>query len=481
MNERDFVDRLLAGIPADPRLEVPPGDDAAVLRPPAGRRTVVTVDMLTEGVDFILGPDCPPRAVGHKALAVSLSDLAAMAARPEAAFVAVCLPRHGGDALGRGLLEGIEALARAHDVALAGGDTNSWDGPLVVSVTCLGSVPPGRAWRRDGARPGDLVVATGAFGGSLLGRHLAVEPRCREAAALAAGFAVHAAIDVSDGLALDLSRMMRASGVAAVVDPAAIPIHADALRAAARPGDGRTPLDHALADGEDFELVLAMPPEAARAAVAAAAAGSLPVRLTVTGTVAPGTGLFVRGRSGGLEPLEARGFLHEFDDATAPPIDRGTTPLTVKIGDEAALGRFAARLARALPPRAFVALEGDLGAGKTTLVKAVAAAVGIPPDEVVSPTFGLIHLHEGPTVRLVHADVYRLADSAELRETGWEDAVAGPGWVFVEWPSRIGTALPPDRLDVAIAIDSPTARTLRLVGTGPRSAAVVAALAAAPA
>jgi tRNA threonylcarbamoyladenosine biosynthesis protein TsaE len=84
-------------------------------------------------------------------------------------------------------------------------------------------------------------------------------------------------------------------------------------------------------------------------------------------------------------------------------------------------------------------------------------------------------------VRLVHADVYRLADSAELRETGWEDAVAGPGWVFVEWPSRISTALPPDRLDVAIAIDSPTARTLRLVGTGPRSAAVVAALAAAPA
>ena len=83
--ELDFVAGLLARIPPDPRLEVPPGDDAAVLRPTAGRRTVVTVDMLMEGVDFILGPDCPPRLVGRKALAVNLSDLAAMAARPEAA------------------------------------------------------------------------------------------------------------------------------------------------------------------------------------------------------------------------------------------------------------------------------------------------------------------------------------------------------------------------------------------------------------
>jgi hypothetical protein len=87
--ETDFVDWLLPRLPADPRLEVPAGDDAAVLRPPAQRRTVVTVDMLMEGVDFILGPDCPPQAVGHKALAVNLSDLAAMAARPEAAVVAV--------------------------------------------------------------------------------------------------------------------------------------------------------------------------------------------------------------------------------------------------------------------------------------------------------------------------------------------------------------------------------------------------------
>ena len=310
--ETDFVDWLLPRLPADPRLEVPAGDDAAVIRPPAQRRTVVTVDMLMEGVDFILGPDCPPQAVGHKALAVNLSDLAAMGSRPEAAVIAVSLPRRGGDSLARGLQEGIEALAARHGVALAGGDTNAWDGPLVVSVTAIGSVPPGAAWRRDGARPGDLIVVTGACGGSLLGRHLAVEPRVREALWIAERFAVHAAIDVSDGLSLDLARMMRASGTAAVLDLATIPIHPDAVRMAALPGDGRSALDHALADGEDFELLLAMPADAARA-LAAEAPAALGLPATIIAEVAEGEGLFSRTAVGQREPLAPRGFIHAFD------------------------------------------------------------------------------------------------------------------------------------------------------------------------
>ena len=241
--ETEFVNWLLSRIPTDPRLEVPPGDDAAVLRPPAMRRTVVTVDMLMEGVDFVLDPACQPRAIGHKALAVSLSDLAAMGARPEAALVAVALPRTGGDAIGRGLLDGIGALAAEYGVTLAGGDTNAWDGPLVISTTAIGSVPPGAAWRRDGSRPGDLIVVTGAFGGSLLGRHLAVVPRCREALFITDHFEVHAAIDCSDGLSLDLRRMMAASGTRGAVRLADVPIHPDAVRMSGQPGDGRSPLE----------------------------------------------------------------------------------------------------------------------------------------------------------------------------------------------------------------------------------------------
>lgn len=309
--ELDFVADLLARIPADPRLEVPPGDDAAVLRPPANRRTVVTVDMLMEGVDFILGPDCTPRQVGHKAVAVNLSDLAAMAARPEALVAAVALPRSSGAALGQGLLDGMLACAAEHGATLAGGDTNSWDGPLAISITALGSVPPGKAWRRDGARPGDLLVVSGACGGSLLGRHLAVAPRCREALLIADRFEVHAAIDLSDGLSLDLARMMQASGTAAVLDLAAVPIHADAVRMAVRPGDGRSPLDHALADGEDFELLLALPAaEATR--LAAEARDLLGIPFTVIGEVVEGTGLWARTATG-TTPLTPRGYEHAFD------------------------------------------------------------------------------------------------------------------------------------------------------------------------
>ena len=150
--------------------------------------------------------------------------------------------------------------------------------------------------------------------------------------------------------------------------------------------------------------------------------------------------------------------------------------LTVAVPDEAALVPLARRLVAALPPRAFVALEGDLGAGKTTFVKAVAAAMGIEPSEVVSPTFGLIHVHDVPAVhdrptpaapeRLVHADLYRLSGAGDLAEIGWEDATAGRCWVFVEWPSRAPTALPADRLDIAISIDSETGRTFQFTPHG---------------
>jgi tRNA threonylcarbamoyl adenosine modification protein YjeE len=161
-------------------------------------------------------------------------------------------------------------------------------------------------------------------------------------------------------------------------------------------------------------------------------------------------------------------------DGDVPPTV--TPALTVAVPDEAALTPLARRLVATLPQRAFVAIEGDLGAGKTTFVKAVAAAMGIDPSEVVSPTFGLIHVHDLPAAhdqpmlaapeRLVHADLYRLAGSGDLAEIGWEDATAGRCWVFVEWPSRATDALPADRLDIAIRIDSETGRTFQLTPRG---------------
>jgi len=161
-----------------------------------------------------------------------------------------------------------------------------------------------------------------------------------------------------------------------------------------------------------------------------------------------------------------------------PSTADGGGPLThiEVVPDEATLAPLARRLVAALPARAFIALEGDLGAGKTTFVKGVAAAIGIDPTEVVSPTFGLIHVHALPAAhdrtmphvpeRLVHADLYRLSGAGDLAEIGWEDATAGRCWVFVEWPSRATDALPADRLDIAIRIDSETGRTFRFTPRG---------------
>jgi tRNA threonylcarbamoyl adenosine modification protein YjeE len=154
-----------------------------------------------------------------------------------------------------------------------------------------------------------------------------------------------------------------------------------------------------------------------------------------------------------------------------PSIPDKALSCSIRIADESELPSVALALAAALPERAFVTLEGDLGAGKTTFVKAIAAAVGIDPGEVLSPTFGLIHVYDlprsGPTARLVHADMYRLGAAADLHETGWDDAIAGPCWVFVEWPRRIAAALPADRLDLTIDIDSETGRTITALATLP--------------
>ena len=167
--EQQFIAWLRQRLPPHPLLRLGPGDDAAVLNMAGIEQCTVTVDMLTDHVDFELA-EADPVLVGRKALAVNLSDLAAMASRPLAAVIAVALPRDGGRELAMKLYEGITPLAERYHVALAGGDTNSWDGPLVISVTLLGQVVGPGPLRRAGARPGDRLLVTGSLGGSILGR-----------------------------------------------------------------------------------------------------------------------------------------------------------------------------------------------------------------------------------------------------------------------------------------------------------------------
>ncbi|MGE3819398.1 MAG: thiamine-monophosphate kinase [Isosphaeraceae bacterium] len=287
------------------------GDDAAVLDLAVGSRLVVTTDMLMEGRHFTL-EEAGPVAVGHKALAVNLSDLAAMAARPVAGVVAVALPRRIASDVVQGLHEGLDALARTFGVAMVGGDTNAWDGPLVLSLTLLGETTDRGPVYRSGARPGDVILITGPLGGSLLGRHLRPVPRVREALTLHEAVPIRSMIDVSDGLASDLGHILEESGgLGAWIDAEAVPIHEDAEALSRR--DGRTALDHALNDGEDFELCLTLDPEAARLVTSSAPPG---VRLFQIGEVTAEPGLWLLDGSGGRSPLVASGFDHLRDRST---------------------------------------------------------------------------------------------------------------------------------------------------------------------
>jgi thiamine-monophosphate kinase len=307
--ELAHIDWLQLGTPSDPRLVAGIGDDAAVFAPFGASQLVAAVDVITDLVDFRIA-EVSPEQIGHKALGVNLSDLAAMAARPLAYLAALVLPQRAFDEpataeLAQGIHRGMQRLAAAHDVALAGGDTNTWSGPLAVSVTALGLCTGRGPLLRSGARPGDWLLVTGPLGGSLLGRHLAVTPRVELMIALHAAYELHAAIDISDGLTLDAARLATASGCGVELDLAALPVHDDAYRLAR--DTGRTPLDHALSDGEDFEILLAAPPaEAARMLAEAPQA----TQLTRIGQCIAEPGLWQQTPLGERIPLTPRGYQH---------------------------------------------------------------------------------------------------------------------------------------------------------------------------
>lgn len=254
--EFDYIAWLRSRTPAHPRVVLGPGDDCAVLAPPS-RPLLVTTDMLMDGTDFVVSVVGARRA-GRKAMAANLSDVAAMAGTPVAAVVAVALPGGSGPAMREELYLGLRDAADEFGVPIVGGDTNSWAGPLVISVTVLGEATGRGPVTRSGARPGDWLVVTGPLGGSILGRHLDFTPRVREALALHAAVELHAMCDVSDGLAADLNHILEESRCGAVLDAAAVPVSPAAVELSG--SSGKSPLQHALGDGEDFELVFAVAP-----------------------------------------------------------------------------------------------------------------------------------------------------------------------------------------------------------------------------
>lgn len=304
--EFDLIARFRERTAATGRVALGIGDDCAAIRLTPGAEVLVTTDMLMEGRHFVLDETALP-SIGRKCLGVNLSDIAAMAGRPVAAVVAVALPRGRAAEVGMGVYGGMERMAEEYGVALVGGDTNAWDGPLVVSVTVFGEATGRGPVRRSGAKVGDVVFVTGPLGGSPMGRHLKPRPRVVEALALHEAVDLHAMIDLSDGLAGDLRHILDESGgLGAVLDEEAIPIHSDARHLTGR--DGIPPLSHALGDGEDFELCFAVSPEDAERLVASPPGGV--AALHRIGTIDDGPGLRLRGADGAVAPCLIRGFDH---------------------------------------------------------------------------------------------------------------------------------------------------------------------------
>ena len=375
--ELEIVERLCRRFPNHPAMKLGPGDDAAILElAGSSPEIVVSTDLLTEGVDFLLAR-MDPRMIGRKALAVNLSDLAAMAAEPLACVISVALPKTpffpvpedltpqqtqqnigaetasendtliflakertpSGNSipllmelLCEGFLNAVEETARpvgetgqtqTLPIAIAGGDTNTWDGPLVLSVTVIGRVAGKKPLCRNQAMPGDAIFVTGPLGGSLLRRQFEFVPRIQEMLTLNAAFSLHAGMDISDGLTLDLMRLCRQSRCCAELFPEKIPISQDAVRLSAlKPEESAiydwitpemtagTPLEHALGDGEDFEILFTAPWEE-RSRILQNPFG-IPVFLI--GKILEKTGtesqIFRRKEGETLQPLPIRGFCH---------------------------------------------------------------------------------------------------------------------------------------------------------------------------
>jgi thiamine-monophosphate kinase len=298
VSEQAFLDWVRKTAGRSTELRVPIGDDAAVIRWDGRWDLVVTTDAIAEGSHFLAGD--PPGLVGRKALAVSLSDIAAMGAEPRFAFASAVLPRGFPTDLPRAITRGLRQLAAEHGVVLAGGDTNAHRGGIVISTTVLGRVPRGRAVTRSGARAGHVIGVTGALGGSFAkGRHLRFTPRVAEGLALARLGPPSAMMDVSDGLLLDLSRLTKMSRVGARIFADAVPVHPDAGR------ERSAALDRALSEGEDFELLFTMP---RRKFEKVLAAWKLPTPITAVGEIVPKGYTIVRD---GIERrARPRGFEH---------------------------------------------------------------------------------------------------------------------------------------------------------------------------
>jgi thiamine-monophosphate kinase len=313
--EFELIDRYFSRPARDATLGV--GDDAALVEPAPGHELVVTTDTIVSGIHFL--PDAEPRFVGHKALAVNLSDLAAMGARPRWALLAITVPK-ADEAWLSAFAEGFYDLARRHDVTLIGGDTTR--GPLAITVTALGEVASGCALRRDGARAGDELWVSGQIGSAALAlRHVRGDVRLkgngleacmarfeRPIPRIELGKALvnvaSSAIDVSDGLVADAGHICTSSDVGIEISYANVPSISDVTHL----NRDQLVREALLAGGDDYELLFTVP--AGESLQMDSISARVGLALTRIGCVVEGNGVRVVDESGEELAVDIGGYEH---------------------------------------------------------------------------------------------------------------------------------------------------------------------------
>lgn len=285
MGELSLIKKFRAEAPAHPWIVVGPGHDCAVVRWPADRDQAFKIDQVVEGTHFVLsGPGAAtPEQVGWKAMAKACSDIAATGFWPVAATVAVNLRKGSDEKIALDLFEGLVNCCHKYSIGLAGGDIAVSENGLSVTVSLLGEGPKDGAWLRSGARPGDALLVTGSIGGSVSsGKHLAFVPRLEEARLIRqiCGPNVHACIDITDGLSRDLHHLCEESDCGAVVFGDRLP----RSNISRNNMQDTMCIDNTLFEGEDFELLLSVDPEAAKQLLNV---WSGPVALTQIGLIQP--------------------------------------------------------------------------------------------------------------------------------------------------------------------------------------------------
>jgi thiamine-monophosphate kinase len=304
MNEFELIAQLTKSLPANKSVVTGAGDDCAVLDLDSPEKLVLfKTDAVVEGIHFTR--ETPPEKIGRKALARCLSDIAAMAGTPVAALVTIGLPEKFEPGFVANIYDGLNALAEKSGVAVVGGETTTNPGRILISIALIGTVARGKQILRSGAKPGDAIFVTGELGGSLAERHLEFEPRLAEARWLAEHFAIHAMIDLSDGLAGDLRHILKASRVGAELLKPAVPVsRAAKLRAQKKPAFAA-----ALTDGEDFELLFTVGSGDAVKLLDAWKMKFSKLKLSCIGKIVARDGILIRDKSGSHK-LNAHGYVH---------------------------------------------------------------------------------------------------------------------------------------------------------------------------